>query len=793
MDDATTPNAAGSYRVLARKYRPSTFADLIGQDAMVRTISNAFESGRIPQAWVLTGVRGVGKTTTARILARALNYELPDGSITGPTIDMPTLGVHCQAIMESRHLDVIEMDAASHNGVEDVRAINEAIRYAPVSARYKVYILDEVHMLSGAAFNALLKTLEEPPAHAKFVFATTEIRKVPITVLSRCQRFDLRRVDAALLVKHLQGIAEKEAITTEPEALGLIARAAEGSVRDALSLLDQAIAHAAGPVRAEDVRGMLGLADRTKIIDLFEALMRADLPRALQEVREQYDAGADPAMVLGDLAEFTHFVTRVKIVPALADDVSLTEAERTRGRVFAAKLSMRVLARTWQMLLKGIEEVAAAGRPLAAAEMVLVRIAYAADLPTPDEVIRSLGDGARGNGASAAAPGGPPSPQTEMSARAEAPRAPDMPRGGPRAALATAPAELPATRAGGARRRGQCRRAGAAKLRGARRARRRKARPRAQERARARRAAGAVRGRPARIQSRTERAEVAHWRAVEKTCRLDRAALDGDRVRRARPAEPLYASADAQSRAERRRARRPVGAGGADPISRRRDRRCANAGRHGRGGGCRSRRGGGDPRTRNDDDERQPLPASCARRPPPLAGEESAQRAGDNAKAGQERHGARPNVEVIPIARISVSDGEHPTKDQARANGTAPQKQADRYRGNSKRRSNKNKETEKWLGGPVDGLACFFLALFSSPIFLVPGFPAFGCCGRDAYPNHVVPLDVWMRFDHAHAVMDQQRKKDRDAHRHYELTRQDHRICPNDLRILSYKIKGCNI
>ena len=243
MNDAT--NSTSSYRVLARKYRPSTFADLIGQDAMVRTISNAFESGRIPQAWVLTGVRGVGKTTTARILARALNYELPDGSITGPTIDMPVLGVHCQAIMESRHLDVIEMDAASHNGVEDVRAINEAIRYAPVSARYKVYILDEVHMLSGAAFNALLKTLEEPPAHAKFVFATTEIRKVPITVLSRCQRFDLRRVDAALLVKHLQGIAEKETITAEPEALGLIARASEGSVRDALSLLDQAIAHAA--------------------------------------------------------------------------------------------------------------------------------------------------------------------------------------------------------------------------------------------------------------------------------------------------------------------------------------------------------------------------------------------------------------------------------------------------------------------------------------------------------------------------------------------------------------------
>src|SRR5262249_11675148 len=246
------PTSDPSYRVLARKYRPATFDDLIGQDAMVRTVSNAFETGRIPQAWILTGVRGVGKTTTARILARALNYELPDGSITGPTVNMPVPGVHCQAIMESRHLDVIEMDAASHNGVEDVRAINEAIRYAPVSARYKVYILDEVHMLSGAAFNALLKTLEEPPAHAKFVFATTETRKGLFTVLSCCQRFDLRRVDAALLVKHLQGIAAKEKITADLEALGLIARAAEGSVRDALSLLDQAIAHAAGPVRAED-------------------------------------------------------------------------------------------------------------------------------------------------------------------------------------------------------------------------------------------------------------------------------------------------------------------------------------------------------------------------------------------------------------------------------------------------------------------------------------------------------------------------------------------------------------
>jgi DNA polymerase-3 subunit gamma/tau len=386
----------GAYRVLARKYRPTGFGDLIGQDAMVRTISNAFEAARIPQAWILTGVRGVGKTTTARILARALNYELPDGSITSPTVNMPTLGIHCAAIMESRHPDVIEMDAASHNGVDDVRQINDAIRYAPMSARYKVYILDEVHMLTPQAFNALLKTLEEPPPHAKFVFATTETRKVPVTVLSRCQRFDLRRVDADLLVRHLGRIAEEEAITAEPEALALIARAAEGSVRDSLSLFDQAIAHAAGPVRAEDVRQMLGLADRARTIDLFEAVMRGDLAAALAELRDQYDTGADPAVVLSDLAGFTHLVTRVKIVPGVADDLSLAEVERKRGRGFAEKLSMRVLARAWQMLLKGIAEVEASPRPLAAAEMVLVRLAYAADLPSPDEVIRALDEGAGG-------------------------------------------------------------------------------------------------------------------------------------------------------------------------------------------------------------------------------------------------------------------------------------------------------------------------------------------------------------------------------------------------------------
>ena len=442
--DMAAPADDTEYRVLARKYRPASFADLIGQDAMVRTISNAFESGRIPQAWILTGVRGVGKTTTARILARALNYELPDGSIKEPTVTMPVMGVHCQAIIESRHIDVLEMDAASHNSVEDVRQINDAIRYAPVSARYKVYILDEVHMLSGAAFNALLKTLEEPPPHAKFIFATTEIRKVPVTVLSRCQRFDLRRVDAALLIKHLESIAAKEKIEAEPAALALIARAAEGSVRDSLSLFDQSIAHAAGKVSAEDVRQMLGLADRVRIVDLLEALMKGDTAAALKELREQYDIGADPAVILSDLAEFTHFVTRVKVVPAVADDVSLSEAERVRGRAFAAQLSMRVLSRAWQMLLKGISEVQSSGRPVSAAEMTLVRIAYAADLPTPDEVVRSMTGEAgaplrpQGNGGGAVA-----TPAQSFAPRYEAPRG--APRGSASAAprVAEEPADAP--------------------------------------------------------------------------------------------------------------------------------------------------------------------------------------------------------------------------------------------------------------------------------------------------------------------------------------------------------------
>jgi DNA polymerase III subunit gamma/tau len=429
FDRGAAPEAAKPYRVLARKYRPSSFEDLIGQDAVVRTVSNAFETGRIPQAWILTGVRGVGKTTTARILARALNYELPDGSVKSPTIHMPQLGVHCQSIMESRHMDVLEMDAASHTGVDDVRQINDSVRYAPASARYKVYIIDEVHMLSTAAFNAFLKTLEEPPEHAKFVFATTEIRKVPVTVLSRCQRFDLRRVEADTLMRHLANIATKENVEIEPEALGIIARAAEGSVRDSLSLLDQAIAHAAGKVQADVVRQMLGLADRTRVIDLFESLARGDIASAFREFREQYDTGADPIVVLSDLAEFVNFVTRVKIVPATADNVAFSETERVRGRDFATKLSMRVLSRMWQMLLKGIAEVQAATRPAAAAEMVLVRIAYVADLPTPDEAIRMI---EQNGGASPAVSASAPSrsaPAPTASAVASAPiRASAAPR-----------------------------------------------------------------------------------------------------------------------------------------------------------------------------------------------------------------------------------------------------------------------------------------------------------------------------------------------------------------------------
>lgn len=440
---AAPVQAGAAYRVLARKYRPAHFGDLIGQEPMVRTLTNAFAAGRIPQAWMLTGVRGVGKTTTARILARALNYQNPDGS-GGPTTDLAQFGVHCREIVEGRHIDVMEIDAASNNGVDNIRQINDGVRYAPVSARYKVYIIDEVHMMTGAAFNAFLKTLEEPPPHAKFIFATTEIRKVPVTVLSRCQRFDLRRVDAGLLVSHLGTICKAEGVDAEEEALAAVARAAEGSVRDSLSILDQAIAHAAGTITLEDVRSMLGLADRARVIDLFEAVMKGDLATALGELRAQYDAGADPVVVLTDLAEFTHLVTRLKLVPEAARDNSLSQAERTRGADFAARLSVRVLARAWQMLLRGITEVKQADRPVMAAEMVLVRLAHAADLPTPDEAMRMLRDGAglggngNGNGSGGSAPR-PPSGggNTALAARPVLASANPMPAPAavPRAAL----------------------------------------------------------------------------------------------------------------------------------------------------------------------------------------------------------------------------------------------------------------------------------------------------------------------------------------------------------------------
>ena len=408
-----------NYRVLARKYRPTHFDDLIGQEALVRTLSNAFDLSRIHQAYLLSGVRGVGKTTTARIMARALNYHRPAGDgadlIDAPTIRMPGLGTHCQAIIESRHVDVVEMDAASHTGIDDVRELIEGSRYRPVMARTKVYIIDEVHMLSKAAFNGLLKTLEEPPDHVKFLFATTEVDKVPVTVRSRCQRFDLRRVEADVMMAHLRSICAREGVEIDVEALVVIARAAEGSVRDALSLLDQAIAHGAAHaatgrphVGADGVRAMLGLADRARIIDLFEAVMGGRLPDAMTGLKLLHDSGADPGHVVSDLADFVHLVTRLKLVPDAARDPALTEEERRRGGAFAASLSLPVLTRTWQLLVRGLADVKDAPRPIQAADMVLVRLACAADLPTPDEAIKRLMSLPAGDGAPLLPPPGAP-------------------------------------------------------------------------------------------------------------------------------------------------------------------------------------------------------------------------------------------------------------------------------------------------------------------------------------------------------------------------------------------------
>jgi len=403
------------YRVLARKYRPQSFDALVGQEPLVRTLTNAIRQDRIAHAFILTGVRGVGKTTTARIIARALNCVGPDGT-GGPTETPCGQCEHCLAIAESRHVDVLEMDAASRTGVDNIRDLLDGVRYLPVSARYKVYIIDEVHMLSTAAFNALLKTLEEPPAHVKFVFATTEIRKVPVTVLSRCQRFDLRRVDSALLVEHFKAIAQEEGASVADDALALIADAAEGSVRDGLSLLDQAIAHGGGEVGVEQVRDMLGLADRARVFDLLELVLRGDVAGALKELQEQYRLGAEPSVVLQDMLELTHWLTRLKAVPEAAERPGVSPLERDRGLSLAGTLSMSVLARTWQMLLKGLSEVRAAPAALAAAEMILVRMAYAAELPTPADVLRRLQDDApttgagTGNGGGSAADAGAPTP-----------------------------------------------------------------------------------------------------------------------------------------------------------------------------------------------------------------------------------------------------------------------------------------------------------------------------------------------------------------------------------------------
>ncbi|WP_374652384.1 DNA polymerase III subunit gamma/tau [Dongia sp.] len=385
-------DADGHYRVLARKYRPSDFSGLVGQDALVRTLTNAIAAGRLAHAFMLTGVRGVGKTTTARILARAFNCIGPDGK-SGPTASPCGCCEHCLAIAEDRHVDVIEMDAASRTGVGDMRELIEGVRYRPVSARFKVYIIDEVHMLSNSAFNALLKTLEEPPGHVKFVFATTEIRKVPVTVLSRCQRFDLRRIEADVLAAHFARIVAAEKVAVEPSALALVARAADGSARDGLSLLDQAIAMAEGAVTEAQIREMLGLSDRTQLFDLYDAVMGGEASLALDLLGSMYRAGADPIVIVQDLLDLTHLVTRARISPDVLNAPTMPEAERKRGAALAQKLSMPVLARCWQMLLKGLGEAQAAPQALAAVEMALIRLMHVADLPTPGDLVKRLSSG----------------------------------------------------------------------------------------------------------------------------------------------------------------------------------------------------------------------------------------------------------------------------------------------------------------------------------------------------------------------------------------------------------------
>ncbi|KIC40790.1 DNA polymerase III subunits gamma and tau [Ruegeria sp. ANG-R] len=435
MTDTPSP----AYQVLARKYRPETFADLVGQDAMVRTLKNAFEADRIAQAFIMTGIRGTGKTTTARIIAKGMNCIGPDGE-GKPTTEPCGKCEHCVAIMEGRHVDVMEMDAASRTGVNDIREIIDSVRYRAASARYKIYIIDEVHMLSTSAFNALLKTLEEPPEHVKFIFATTEIRKVPVTVLSRCQRFDLRRIEPEDMIGLLRKIAKAEKAQIADDALALITRAAEGSARDATSLLDQAISHGAGETSADQVRAMLGLADRGRVLDLMDMILRGDAASALTELSGQYAEGADPLAVLRDLAEITHWVSVVKITPDAAEDPTVSPDERARGQQMAEALPMRVLTRMWQMLLNALEEVSAAPNAMMAAEMAVIRLTHVADLPSPEELIRRLQD-------SPPPPNGGPGPGTGVPGQTgAAPQASVRPAyassaiggnaGGPSAALA---------------------------------------------------------------------------------------------------------------------------------------------------------------------------------------------------------------------------------------------------------------------------------------------------------------------------------------------------------------------
>ncbi|MEJ6404475.1 DNA polymerase III subunit gamma/tau [Yoonia sp. 2307UL14-13] len=401
-----------AYQVLARKYRPETFADLVGQDAMVRTLRNAFAADRIAQAFIMTGIRGTGKTTTARIIAKGMNCIGPDGK-GGPTTDPCGQCEHCVAIMEGRHVDVMEMDAASRTGVGDIREIIDSVHYRAASARYKIYIIDEVHMLSKSAFNALLKTLEEPPEHVKFIFATTEIRQVPVTVLSRCQRFDLRRIEPEVMIGLLRKISDAENAQITDDALALITRAAEGSARDATSLLDQAISHGAGETTADQVRAMLGLADRGRVLDLFDMILRGKAADALTELGAQYADGADPMAVLRDLAEICHWVSVVKITPDAAEDPTISPDERSRGQTMAAELPMRVLSRMWQMLLKALEEVAIAPNAMMAAEMAVIRLTHVADLPSPDELVKKLQD-ATPPPTAPAAPRGAPAGTTAM-------------------------------------------------------------------------------------------------------------------------------------------------------------------------------------------------------------------------------------------------------------------------------------------------------------------------------------------------------------------------------------------